>query len=64
MSQPVTFGLIYDFHNPEPWQQPWADRYQAVLDQIAWVDSDLRHPSEKKASQLGGRSELRGAETA
>jgi hypothetical protein len=41
MAQQVTFGLIYDFRNPEPWQQPWADRYRAILEQIAWVDSDL-----------------------
>ncbi len=40
MAQPVTFGLIYDFRNPVPWQQPWAQRYEAVLDQIAWLDSD------------------------
>jgi alkanesulfonate monooxygenase SsuD/methylene tetrahydromethanopterin reductase-like flavin-dependent oxidoreductase (luciferase family) len=41
MAQPVTFGLIYDFRNPEPWHQPWADRYQTVLEQIAWVDREL-----------------------
>lgn len=41
MAHPVTFGLIYDFRNPEPWQQPWAARYQALLDQISWVDRDL-----------------------
>jgi alkanesulfonate monooxygenase SsuD/methylene tetrahydromethanopterin reductase-like flavin-dependent oxidoreductase (luciferase family) len=41
MAQPVTFGLIYDFRNPAPWQQPWAKRYEAVLDQIAWIDSEL-----------------------
>ncbi len=41
MAHPVTFGLIYDFRNPEPWQQPWTDRYRAILDQIAWVDRDL-----------------------
>jgi alkanesulfonate monooxygenase SsuD/methylene tetrahydromethanopterin reductase-like flavin-dependent oxidoreductase (luciferase family) len=41
MSQPVTFGLIYDFRNPAQWQQPWARRYQAVLDQIAWIDREL-----------------------
>ncbi len=41
MAQPVTFGLIYDFRNPEPWQRPWAERYQEVLDQIAWIDRDL-----------------------
>jgi alkanesulfonate monooxygenase SsuD/methylene tetrahydromethanopterin reductase-like flavin-dependent oxidoreductase (luciferase family) len=37
----VTFGLIYDFRNPVPWQQPWADRYEQVLQQIGWVDREL-----------------------
>jgi alkanesulfonate monooxygenase SsuD/methylene tetrahydromethanopterin reductase-like flavin-dependent oxidoreductase (luciferase family) len=41
MAQQVTFGLIYDFRNPEPWQQPWSKRYQAVLDQISWIDREL-----------------------
>jgi alkanesulfonate monooxygenase SsuD/methylene tetrahydromethanopterin reductase-like flavin-dependent oxidoreductase (luciferase family) len=41
MSDRVTFGLIYDFRNPEQWQQPWADRYEAVLEQIGWVDREL-----------------------
>lgn len=41
MSQPVSFNLIYDFRNPEPWQRPWAERYRSVLDQISWVDRDL-----------------------
>jgi alkanesulfonate monooxygenase SsuD/methylene tetrahydromethanopterin reductase-like flavin-dependent oxidoreductase (luciferase family) len=41
MSHRVTFGLLYDFRNPEPWQRPWADRYRAVLDQICWIDQEL-----------------------
>jgi alkanesulfonate monooxygenase SsuD/methylene tetrahydromethanopterin reductase-like flavin-dependent oxidoreductase (luciferase family) len=41
LSQPVTFGLDYTFGNPERWRQPWVDRYQTILDQIAWVDRDL-----------------------
>jgi alkanesulfonate monooxygenase SsuD/methylene tetrahydromethanopterin reductase-like flavin-dependent oxidoreductase (luciferase family) len=41
MAHPVTFGLIYDFRNPVPWQQPWAERYQAVLEQIGWIDREL-----------------------
>ena len=40
-TQPVTVGLIYDFRNPEPWQQPWAARYRAVFEQIEWIDRDL-----------------------
>jgi alkanesulfonate monooxygenase SsuD/methylene tetrahydromethanopterin reductase-like flavin-dependent oxidoreductase (luciferase family) len=41
MTQRVTFGLIYDFRNPVPWQQPWAARYRAVLEQISWIDREL-----------------------
>jgi alkanesulfonate monooxygenase SsuD/methylene tetrahydromethanopterin reductase-like flavin-dependent oxidoreductase (luciferase family) len=41
VAERVTFGLIYDFRNPVPWQEPWADRYQRVLDQIEWVDRHL-----------------------
>jgi alkanesulfonate monooxygenase SsuD/methylene tetrahydromethanopterin reductase-like flavin-dependent oxidoreductase (luciferase family) len=41
MAQRVTFGLNYDFRNPEPWQVPWPERYAAILDQIAWVDQEL-----------------------
>jgi hypothetical protein len=41
MSHPVTFGLIYDFRNPVPWQRPWVERYRAVLEQIAWIDREL-----------------------
>jgi alkanesulfonate monooxygenase SsuD/methylene tetrahydromethanopterin reductase-like flavin-dependent oxidoreductase (luciferase family) len=42
VSHPVTFGLDYTFGNPDKWHQPWPERYQAVLDQIAWVDQELR----------------------
>jgi alkanesulfonate monooxygenase SsuD/methylene tetrahydromethanopterin reductase-like flavin-dependent oxidoreductase (luciferase family) len=41
MAQQVTFGLNYDFRNPEPWQVPWPERYDAIVEQIAWVDRDL-----------------------
>jgi alkanesulfonate monooxygenase SsuD/methylene tetrahydromethanopterin reductase-like flavin-dependent oxidoreductase (luciferase family) len=41
MAHRVTFGLIYDFRNPVPWQQPWVDRYQRVLEQIEWIDREL-----------------------
>jgi alkanesulfonate monooxygenase SsuD/methylene tetrahydromethanopterin reductase-like flavin-dependent oxidoreductase (luciferase family) len=43
MSQPVTFGLNYDFRNPEQWRRPWVEQYRAVLDQIAWVDRELAY---------------------
>ncbi len=41
MPSPVTFGLIYTFGNPDRWRQPWDARYQATLDQIAWIDREL-----------------------
>ena len=34
MSSPLQVGLIYDFRNPKPWQQPWNDLYEAFLKQI------------------------------
>ena len=37
----VRFGLIYDFRNPDAWQTPWSDFYAGILDQVAWIDSDL-----------------------
>lgn len=33
-----TFGLWYDFRNPEPWRRPFASLYREVLDQIAWAE--------------------------
>lgn len=33
----MKFGLWYDFRNP--YQQPWSDLYEELLDQIAWSDS-------------------------
>jgi alkanesulfonate monooxygenase SsuD/methylene tetrahydromethanopterin reductase-like flavin-dependent oxidoreductase (luciferase family) len=41
MPHRVTFGLIYDFRNPVPWQQPWSERYERVLEQIEWIDREL-----------------------
>jgi alkanesulfonate monooxygenase SsuD/methylene tetrahydromethanopterin reductase-like flavin-dependent oxidoreductase (luciferase family) len=37
----VPFGLVYTFANPAQWREPWEQRYDAILEQIAWVDSDL-----------------------
>ncbi|MDQ3946187.1 MAG: LLM class flavin-dependent oxidoreductase [Actinomycetota bacterium] len=34
----VTFGLAYDFRNPEPWRKPTEALYQEVLDQIVWAE--------------------------
>ena len=41
MSQPVTFGLINTFGQPPQWAEPWNKRYDALLEQIEWVDRDL-----------------------
>jgi alkanesulfonate monooxygenase SsuD/methylene tetrahydromethanopterin reductase-like flavin-dependent oxidoreductase (luciferase family) len=40
-TRPVTFGLLYDFRNPEQWRQPWVERYAATLEQIEWIDREL-----------------------
>ncbi len=34
MRSPVQYGLIYDFRNPQPWQQPWEELYDGLLAQI------------------------------
>jgi len=41
MGHRVTFGLDYDFRNPPQWHTPWAERYQAVLEQIRWIDEEV-----------------------
>jgi alkanesulfonate monooxygenase SsuD/methylene tetrahydromethanopterin reductase-like flavin-dependent oxidoreductase (luciferase family) len=41
MTAPLTFGVFYDFRNPEPWQEPWDERYNALLDQIAWLEEEV-----------------------
>lgn len=41
MPQPVTFGLINTFGNPEEWREPWKQRYDSILEQIEWIDRDL-----------------------
>lgn len=41
MSRPITFGLINTFGNPSEWAQPWTHRYEAILEQIEWIDQDL-----------------------
>ncbi len=35
----VRFGLAYDFRNPERWERPWAEVFQALLEQIEYVDT-------------------------
>jgi alkanesulfonate monooxygenase SsuD/methylene tetrahydromethanopterin reductase-like flavin-dependent oxidoreductase (luciferase family) len=40
-SDRVHFGMIYDFRNPPQWRVPWTDFYSSVLEQVAWIDSDL-----------------------
>jgi alkanesulfonate monooxygenase SsuD/methylene tetrahydromethanopterin reductase-like flavin-dependent oxidoreductase (luciferase family) len=41
MSVPIRFGLINTMGQPPQWAVPWKDRYDAVLEQIAWIDRDL-----------------------
>lgn len=41
MGRPVTFGLINTFGNPQEWREPWKQRYDAILEQIEWIDRDL-----------------------
>jgi alkanesulfonate monooxygenase SsuD/methylene tetrahydromethanopterin reductase-like flavin-dependent oxidoreductase (luciferase family) len=40
MTKPVTFGLINTFGNPAEWREPWTYRYDAILEQIEWIDRD------------------------
>jgi alkanesulfonate monooxygenase SsuD/methylene tetrahydromethanopterin reductase-like flavin-dependent oxidoreductase (luciferase family) len=35
----VTFGLAYDFRNPDQWKKPFETLYRENLDQIAWAES-------------------------
>jgi alkanesulfonate monooxygenase SsuD/methylene tetrahydromethanopterin reductase-like flavin-dependent oxidoreductase (luciferase family) len=34
----VTFGLAYDFRNPDQWKKPFESLYREVLDQITWAE--------------------------
>lgn len=34
----VTFGLAYDFRNPEPWRQNPETLYRQILDQVVWAE--------------------------
>ncbi|MFF5991259.1 LLM class flavin-dependent oxidoreductase [Prauserella flavalba] len=36
--QDRTFGLWYDFRNPERWHRPFSTLYREALDQIAWAE--------------------------
>ena len=38
MSNPVNYGLWYDFRNPEQWREPQHDFYSSRLDQIAQAE--------------------------
>lgn len=35
----ATFGLIYDFRNPEQWKKPYETLYRETLDQVVWAES-------------------------
>jgi hypothetical protein len=34
---PLSFGLWYDFRNPERWRQSWPRLYQETIEQAACV---------------------------
>lgn len=34
----IQCGLIYDFRNPDAWQQPWAQHYRGLLDQATTAE--------------------------
>jgi probable F420-dependent oxidoreductase len=36
---PLSFGLWYDFRNPEPWRQSWPRLYRETIEQAAWAES-------------------------
>jgi alkanesulfonate monooxygenase SsuD/methylene tetrahydromethanopterin reductase-like flavin-dependent oxidoreductase (luciferase family) len=38
MSNAVTYGLWYDFRNPEPWREPFDSFYERRLDQITQAE--------------------------
>ncbi len=35
----LTFGYLYDFRNPRPWQRPWPQVYAEILDFVEWSES-------------------------
>jgi alkanesulfonate monooxygenase SsuD/methylene tetrahydromethanopterin reductase-like flavin-dependent oxidoreductase (luciferase family) len=41
MSEPISFGLINTFGNPQEWGQPTEHRYAQILEQIEWIDREL-----------------------
>jgi alkanesulfonate monooxygenase SsuD/methylene tetrahydromethanopterin reductase-like flavin-dependent oxidoreductase (luciferase family) len=41
MGAKVTFGIDYTFENPDAFFRPWTEHYDAILDQIEWVDREL-----------------------
>ena len=34
----VTFGLAYDFRNPDQWKKPYETLYREVLEQVVWAE--------------------------
>ena len=42
VSSRPTFGLINTFENPPEGHVPWPKFYDAVLEQIAWIDGELQ----------------------
>lgn len=38
MTGKLEFGYLYDFRNPPQWEKPWGQRYEEILDVIAWSE--------------------------
>ncbi|BFM07535.1 LLM class flavin-dependent oxidoreductase [Halioxenophilus aromaticivorans] len=38
MGNKLSFGYLYDFRNPKPWQRSYTDVYHDVLDFIEWTE--------------------------
>jgi alkanesulfonate monooxygenase SsuD/methylene tetrahydromethanopterin reductase-like flavin-dependent oxidoreductase (luciferase family) len=39
VAKDLTFGLLYDLRNPQPWRKPWANLYSETLEFIAWTEA-------------------------
>ncbi len=39
MTDPISFGYLYDFRNPAPWRRDWHALYADTLDTIVWTES-------------------------
>ena len=37
-SRKISFGLWYDFRNPEAWRRSNKEIYNAIIDQVSWAE--------------------------